>query len=609
MMMKRTKGRELATMAHFALVAFLSMCLTATTHNSVANTLPAVRERPRAPVPAPKDSAHRPDPATPMDGAMGALSPQDAALYRRIFAAQAAHDWLLADTLGRGVVDTRLWGHVLADRLERQNADSAALASWLNQYAALPEAEAFYKRARKAGEKNLRKPETFRPHRAGGDTGGAGNFSPEIFSMDAGGAPSQAVQKALNRKDPWTASALFAGEKAHLKPAAIAATQAALASSFFMVGERDQAAALSERAAAADQPLGLWTRGLIAWERGDRTTARSSFTRLADHSAVKGGNRAAAHFWAHRAARAFGDKAGAQKHLSLAAQSPRSFYGLLAGQLLGRNPVMPMDRDGQSPPLWDGQTQKILLKDPVGWRALALLQVGQQARAQAALFRLDVQDAPEKRGAVEALAVHISMPALSLRFAAPEQEKGWDTALYPLLPWQPEGGFQIDRALLFALARHESLFDPAAISHRGAVGLMQIMPATADALAEKEGVTKDKLHDPAYNMTLGQKYVRHLASQPQIGNNLVLLLAAYNGGPAKAIHWATDHGRMNDPLLFLESIPLRETRHYVARVLSHYWAYSARLGRPLTSLKQMAQGQWPTVSLAEPAALRMAAAQ
>lgn len=139
---------------------------------------------------------------------------------------------------------------------------------------------------------------------------------------------------------------------------------------------------------------------------------------------------------------------------------------------------------------------------------------------------------------------------------------------------------------------------------------MQIMPSTAAHVitagaSNKMSAALGNLLDPDFNMALGQKYVQRLAEIPQIGNNLILLLSAYNAGPAKAINWAS-RKENPDALLFLESIPVRETRNYVARVLPHYWAYSTRLGTPSATLRQMAEGKWPTVTLGSKADVRFA---
>ena len=92
----------------------------------------------------------------------------------------------------------------------------------------------------------------------------------------------------------------------------------------------------------------------------------------------------------------------------------------------------------------------------------------------------------------------------------------------------------MDRALLFALMRQESRFDPTARSGAGARGLMQLMPSTASYVAGKLTTDigrKPDLYEPETNMTLGQHYVRYLMDQKGIENDLILTIAAYNAGP------------------------------------------------------------------------------
>ncbi len=609
MTIPKTLGQGLATSAQLALVAFLSIGLTTTTHDSVASTLSSVKTRAIVVAPS-KEELLAAEKTTRLDKAMGALSEREAALYRLLFAAQGRAAWKTADDLAKQITDKRLMGAVLADRFEKRDASGAELAAWLHAYASLPQAEAFYTKAKKAGMSSLTPPQSADAWSHGGEIDGAANFAPDLMVKNTAANAqtnnlARAIQRALRKGDPWTARnvLLEAQNKKKLEETFAHDAQAVVGAAFFRLGERDQATALTGVAAGVNQPLGLWIRGLIAWEKNDTTLAKTLFARLAEQPALNEGNRAAAHFWAYRAEKAQGSSAAAHRHLEEAARVQRSFYGLLAAQLLGRSPVAILSKDNQEASVWDASARSILLEHEAGWRALALVQVGQLALAEAELRRLNPQNDPDKQQAMMALARYVPMPALALKLAQLSRERGFDLALYPLLPWQPKEGYQVDRALMFALARHESLFNPTATSASGAQGLMQIMPATARVMADNEEdiraiALQDKLFDPAYNIALGQKYVQHLAAMPQIGNNLILLLAAYNGGPAKAINLASSR-EGGDPLLFLESMPVRETRNYVARVLPHYWAYRARLGKSLTSLKQMAEGRWPTVSLTE----------
>ncbi|MFA6280836.1 MAG: lytic transglycosylase domain-containing protein [Bdellovibrionales bacterium] len=574
-------------------------------------------QKTRAIVAAPsKEELLAAEKAARLDKAMGALCEKEAALYRLVFAAQGRGAWKAADELAKKITDQRLMGAVLADRFEKRGASGLELAAWLQAYATLPQADDFYAKAKKDGMTSLTRPQSTDAWSDEGEIDGAANFAPDLMVKNTAAnsqtnSLARAIQRTLRKGDPWAARNLLleAQNQKKLEGTFAHDAQAVIGAAFFRVGERDQAMALTGAAAGANQPLGLWIRGLIAWEKNDAPMARMMFSRLAEHPALNEGNRAAAHFWAYRAEKAQGSGTEARRHLEEAARVPRSFYGLLAGQLLGRSPVAILSKD-EAPSVWDATARSILLKYQAGWRALALVQVGQLALAEGELRRLNPQNDPDKQQAMMALARYVPMPALALKLAHLSRENGFDLALYPLLPWQPKEGYQVDRALMFALARHESLFDPMAMSARGAQGLMQIMPATASVMADNEEDVRaiahqDKLFDPAYNIELGQKYVQHLAAMPQIGNNLILLLAAYNGGPAKAINLASSRDGA-DPLLFLESMPVRETRNYVARVLPHYWAYRARLGKSLSSLKQMAEGRWPTTSLREETTLRVA---
>jgi soluble lytic murein transglycosylase-like protein len=72
------------------------------------------------------------------------------------------------------------------------------------------------------------------------------------------------------------------------------------------------------------------------------------------------------------------------------------------------------------------------------------------------------------------------------------------------------------------------------------------------------------------------------------------LAVAYNAGPGRVLQWRERLGIEDDPLLFLESIPMREPRVYVKKVLSNLWAYRARFGQAQLSLGALAKGRWPT---------------
>ncbi|MCH7944105.1 MAG: transglycosylase SLT domain-containing protein [Proteobacteria bacterium] len=158
---------------------------------------------------------------------------------------------------------------------------------------------------------------------------------------------------------------------------------------------------------------------------------------------------------------------------------------------------------------------------------------------------------------------------------------------YPLVAFPPRpGGVRVDEALLLAMLRQESGFSQAARSGAGALGLMQLMPATAKAVARRLGLPYDKARltqDRDYNLSLGRAYMAGLLDT--YDGSYVLALAAYNGGERRVRFWIKTYGdprdRQIDVIDWIESIPITETRNYVQRVMEAVAVYRYRLGRPV----------------------------
>jgi soluble lytic murein transglycosylase len=149
---------------------------------------------------------------------------------------------------------------------------------------------------------------------------------------------------------------------------------------------------------------------------------------------------------------------------------------------------------------------------------------------------------------------------------------------YPLrTPPTVAGG--AETAFVLGITRQESGFDPHAHSGAGAMGMMQLMPATAHTLAHRLGYGAGALEDADYNMTLGSAYLGQLVDQ--FSGSYVMAAAAYNAGPGRPSEWAAFCGdprsSSTDPADFIECIPFSETRDYVMRVLEATEVYRARL--------------------------------
>ncbi|MDE2007991.1 MAG: lytic transglycosylase domain-containing protein, partial [Rhodospirillales bacterium] len=172
---------------------------------------------------------------------------------------------------------------------------------------------------------------------------------------------------------------------------------------------------------------------------------------------------------------------------------------------------------------------------------------------------------------------------------------------FPLPDLRPPGGFRIDPALIYGVVRAESNFNAHAVSAAGARGLMQITPTTARAVTGNAHITAARLHDPGFNLEIGQRLVRSLSDQPSVAGDLISMLASYNAGLGSFQSWRGGLRDRGDPLLFVEAIPIRQTRIFVERALAYTWLYAARMGADEPSLDAVVEGRFPSVTGPAPA--------
>jgi soluble lytic murein transglycosylase-like protein len=348
--------------------------------------------------------------------------------------------------------------------------------------------------------------------------------------------------------------------------------------------------------------------GLCAWRRHQPDLAAKYFAAAATAPVASIAQHASGAFWAARAARRIGDPVAAAYWLRQAAKQPQTFHGLIARRALRLRSGIGADRDTLSQADVDA-----IAATPQGQRAFALLQVGQTDRAEAELRALwpATKADPTLGRALRLVASSAGLLDLAAQFAAlTETDDGHprnDIAL-KLPPLHPTGGFRIDPALVYALTRLESDFDSAAVSPSGARGLMQIMPPTARFITGDASLEGSQLHDPAFNLALGQQYVAYLATQDGVDGDLIRMLASYNIGPSRFLQLSGTIRDNDDPLLFIEAIPNPETRSFVRHALTYAWIYAARLGRPPAGLDALVAGEFPRFTGSAPTGTLSAAA-
>ena len=542
------------------------------------------------------------------------LSSADVTRYERIFALQTAGQWQAADDQISQLGSPVLMGHVLAQRYLHPRSYRSSyeeLAGWLDQYADHPDAQRVHRLALK------RRPATAALPRS---PVGSQVIAPAGLPEPDHGYRSKKKLTSAERREVRRLKRRITRDvrRFHLTSTGrrleqpklrrlfdqyeIDAAYAELATGWFYYGQTEKALKMAVEAAenwGGRLPQGQWIAGLAAWRLGDFTKAARHFALLAESDNTEEASKSGGAYWAARAHFALDDAEAGRRWLQAAAARPRTFYGHLARHQLGLEP----DVRFETLSLTEAALDK-LLASPAGVRAVALVQVGEEDRAGRELFALDDWNEPITAQAMLALAYSYGRAKLGFEIGkrlladgVGYSEETLDPVLYPVPPWRPDDGFIVDRALIFALIRQESFFDPRAESPHGARGVMQLMPRTAAALDGRRrfrGSEGELLYDPNFNIALGQRYLQRLLERRSARNDLLRMVAAYNAGPGNLVKWERRMDFGDDPLMFMESIPNKETRDYVTRVMSNLWVYRQRFGQPTPSLDDMAEGRWPS---------------
>jgi soluble lytic murein transglycosylase-like protein len=334
-----------------------------------------------------------------------------------------------------------------------------------------------------------------------------------------------------------------------------------------------------------------WVSGLASWRLGDWNAASAAFQQVAQ-LAVQRELRAGGYYWAARAEQAAGRPQSVERLLRAAAVTPEaseSFYGLLARETLGVSTQLTDDPFVGSDPPVDAL--------PNVQRAVELAKIGEPARAEDMLRHQAKIGAPSEHHALIELAKRLDLPAAQLWLANNGQwgARSDSSDRYPNPQWRPLNGWRVDPALAFGHIVQESAFRRTAVSQAGAVGLMQVLPVTAQLVSRNRGVpyTRAALTDPKYNLEFGQSFIEMMRGDPGTAGQLPRVIASYNAGPLPVGRWAAINDK-GDPLLWIESLPYWETRYYVPAVMRNMWVYQGLNNEPTVTLKAMAQHRWPS---------------
>ncbi len=534
----------------------------------------------------------------------GVLSDADVDRYRRIFDLQQAGNWPAAEAIIAEVTNPVLLGHIQAQKYLHPTAyrsKFSELREWLSVNADHPQARRIYPlavRRMPAGAKRPQNP--IITNYSSSRTESVSPVEPLDLSRSQRRRASQIRSEITNRvRNGWPTGAVDILNQNQtrqlLSPTEIDDARRNIARAYFHAGKDAEALAVAN--AAADNtgliPLTHWWGGIAAWRLGHITDAQRHFSALAKSTTASGWNVAAGAYWAARAYLVGREPQQVNQWLAIGAAHPFTFYGVLSRRAL----ALDFDYDWSLPHL-DRAVLSEVIATPQGARAVALLQIGRAVDADAELRSLAGAE-PDLIPAITALAARTQTPSIAHRLTkySDTTEDVVTTAMFPLPPWAPADGFQADRALIFGFMRQESSFDVRAKSPVGARGLMQLMPRTASFIGRQRslaGSQKHTLFEPEFNMALGQRYLNFLLQDEVVDGDMFRLAVAYNAGPGNLRRWMKAVDYQDDPLLFIESIPTRETRIFVERVLTNFWIYRDQLGQPTPALDAVVAGRWPS---------------
>lgn len=419
-----------------------------------------------------------------------------------------------------------------------------------------------------------------------------------------------AIQPFVKADDGASAEALLEQHALDLAPESLTEWQQKIAWIYYVAGDDSNARRMAAKAEAGVGDWAAqadWVQGLAAWRQQDCAAAGAAFETVAQR-ANDTELRSAGLYWASRADMACGRPERVAGHLTGASQYGETFYGLLARQALGIADK-PIRGERHIADDW-----RALERRPNVRVAAALVEIGENRLADEVLRYQAKLSTPEEHAALTRLAGRLNLAATQLWLShnGPAGARPLTEARYPAPNWTPDGGWRVDRNLVFAHTLQESRFNAEVRSAAGAMGLMQVKPIAATDVGRRRGVTyaSSDLTKPSVNMEIGQSYLEQLRDSPMTGGLLPKVIAAYNAGPTPVQAWNAGMRDNGDPLLYIESIPYWETRGYVMTVLRNYWMYEQQAGQASPSREALTQGLWPKFpGMAGPPSVRISAAR
>ena len=538
------------------------------------------------------------------------LNQNDILNYRQAYLFQDECKWKSANKHILKIDDKILMGHILAQRYLHPKCYQSKyleLYYWLKKYNDLPQAKRIYRLAIKRMPKGYKSPTK--------PTKPTGIIGDKIVSKKSNKYKSSkklsknqrtekqklinAVKSRVNRGWPTGAVKIIQQRDVNLLLDQVELDQQKelIAKGYFLANKNELAVQYANEAlvnSAARVPYAAWTAGLASWRLKEYQKAADFFSLFSISLKDDDWHQTSGSFWAARSYAKLGQYNNINFWLERASQNPNSFYGMLALEILGIDEKI----------IWQSNkalntSNSKLLNLPSGKRLQSLIQVGFNDELEKEIVHINSVLNKEIASESVNIAQHFNLAYTQLKIVYKLEQFGLKIGTnlyYPTPIWEPRGGFTINKELIYAFMHQESMFNAKAKSNQGAVGLMQVLPSTAKFITSSKDVKRSNsniLTVPEINLEVGQEYIEYLLDLEIVSNNLIYLAAAYNGGPGNLKKWKQETNYLDDPLFFMESIPSRETRWFIEKILTKYWIYQNKNQKEMTSLKMLANGKDP----------------
>ena len=538
------------------------------------------------------------------------LSEEDVKNYQKAYLFQEKCKWKSANKFILKIQNKLLLGHILAQKFlhpDCYKSQYLELYYWLKEYNDHPQAKRIYKlaiRRMPSGYKSPTKPSI--PQ--GIETESIKTNKKDKYKSLKKLSKSQrneknklinGIKSRVNRGWPTGAVQLLNQRDVNLllDQVEIDQQKELIAKGYFLANKNELAIQYASEAlvnSAKYVPYAAWTAGLCSWRLEKYEDAANYFSLFSISLEEDDWHQTSGSFWTARSYAKLGKYEDINFWLKRASNNANSFYGMLALEILGVEDKI----DWNNKTILNKKNSK-LLNLPAGKRLQSLIQVGFAEELEKEIVYLN--SILNKDIAEESIniAENFDLAYTQLKIVNKLEQFGMDVPIYLYYPtsvWKPRDGYKLEKELLHAFMHQESMFNTKAKSKDGAIGLMQVLPSTAKFITKSKDVKRNNsniLKNPEINLEVGQEYITYLLDLELVSRNLIFLAAAYNGGPGNLQKWKRETNYLGDPLFFMESIPSRETRWFIEKILTKYWIYQNKNKKEMRSLKMLANGNNP----------------